>query len=187
MRALRRKLVNDLTAIRWQGLAIAMVLASGMATFVMSLTALDSLTRARGDYFREANFASVFATLKRAPRALEPRLRAIPGIADLETRIVVPAVLDVRGLAEPATALLVSVPDYAPPQVNRLHLRLGRLPTAERRGEVLVSEAFASASAAAGRRPAGCDQWTIPDVDDRRRRIISRVHLFGSGRRDDSR
>jgi putative ABC transport system permease protein len=122
-----------------------MVLASGMATFVMSLTALDSLTRARGDYFRSANFASVFATLKRAPRALEPRLRAIPGIADLETRIVVSAVLDVRGMTEPATALLVSVPDFSPPQVNRLHLRMGRMPTAERRGEVLVSEAFAAA------------------------------------------
>lgn len=145
MRALRRKLINDLAAIRWQGLAIVMVLASGMATFVMSLTALDSLTRARSDYFRESNFASVFATLKRAPRALEPRLRALPGIADLETRIVVPAVLDVRGMAEPATALLVSVPDFAPPRVNRLHLRMGRMPTAERRGEVLVSEAFAVA------------------------------------------
>jgi len=43
MRALQRKLVNDLWNLRWQALAICLVLASGVATFVMSLTTLDTL------------------------------------------------------------------------------------------------------------------------------------------------
>lgn len=145
MRALQRKLWNELWNLRWQGIAICLVLASGVAMFVMSLTTLDSLVGSRADYYRRSNFGQVFASLKRVPRALEPRLRAIPGVADLETRVVVHALLDVRGLSEPATAVLISIPEFAEPRVNRLHLRAGRLPTGEVRGEALVSEAFAAA------------------------------------------
>jgi putative ABC transport system permease protein len=145
MRALHRKLIRELAQLRWQALAICLVLASGVATFVMSLTTLDSLVATRAEYYARANFGQVFASLKRAPRALESRLREIPGIADVETRVVVPALLDVAGLSEPATACLVSIPDFTGPQVNRLHVRVGRLPSGATRGEALVSEAFATA------------------------------------------
>ncbi|MFO0869479.1 MAG: ABC transporter permease [Pirellulales bacterium] len=145
MRALSRKRINELWNLRWQSVAICLVLASGVATFVLSLTTLDSLIDTRTRYYASANFGHVFASLKRAPRALEARLREVPGVQDLETRIVVPALLDVPGMSEPATACLVSLPDFQEPRINRLYLRLGRYPVGDRRGEALVSEAFASA------------------------------------------
>lgn len=145
MRTLHRKLIRELAQLRWQALAICLVLASGVATFVMSLTTLDSLVATRAEYYASSNFGQVFAQLKRASRALEPRLRNIPGVAEVETRIVVHALLDVQGLSEPATACLVSIPDFGVPRVNRLHLRVGRFPTGATRGEALVSEAFAAA------------------------------------------
>jgi putative ABC transport system permease protein len=87
----------------------------------------------------------VFARLKRAPEALADRLADIPGVARVQTRVVVDVTLDVPGLAEPATGRLISVPDRPTPGLNELHLRRGRLVEPGRRGEVLVNEAFADA------------------------------------------
>jgi putative ABC transport system permease protein len=40
---------------------------------------------------------------------------------------------------------VLSLPDFAPQRLNRLHLRAGRLPEPERTDEVAVNEAFAAA------------------------------------------
>ncbi|MFO0903863.1 MAG: FtsX-like permease family protein [Pirellulales bacterium] len=145
MQAIHKKLVNDLWNLRWQALAICLVLASGTATFVMSLTTLDSLEAARRAYYEDSNFADLFSSLTRAPRALEADLRAVDGVSQVETRVVVPALLNVARLAEPATGVLISIPDADGPRINRLHLRQGRLPDGATRGEAAVSEAFALA------------------------------------------
>ena len=41
MRALDRKLVRDLWSLRGQALAIAMVVAGGVATYILSASTLD--------------------------------------------------------------------------------------------------------------------------------------------------
>ena len=66
-------------------------------------------------------------------------------MAAAEPRISHLALLDVEGLAEPATGRVISVPDLAEPHLNLLHLREGRLPERERTDEVTVSEGFAKA------------------------------------------
>ena len=45
MRPLNRKLVRDLIRLRGQALAIALIVASGTAVLVMSLTAMQALGR----------------------------------------------------------------------------------------------------------------------------------------------
>src|SRR5436190_4446361 len=70
------------------------------------------------------------------------RLADVPGVAQLETRIVADVTLDVPGMAEPAVGRLVSVPDRAEPTLNRLYLRSGRMIEPGRKGEVVASEAF---------------------------------------------
>ena len=47
MRALNRKTVRDLWNIKGQALAIVMVIASGVGTFVMSLSTLHSLQQSQ--------------------------------------------------------------------------------------------------------------------------------------------
>ena len=47
MSALTRKLLRDLWRMRGQALAIAVVIAGGVATLVMSLTSLDALVLTR--------------------------------------------------------------------------------------------------------------------------------------------
>ncbi|HUY91972.1 MAG TPA: FtsX-like permease family protein [Pirellulales bacterium] len=139
------KLWREFWAMRGQALAIILVIAAGVATYVMSLCTLESLTRAETAYYAGYRFADVFAHAKRAPQTLERRIAEIPGVAAVQTRVVADVKLDVPGLAEPATARLVSVPDRRPPDINQLHLRNGRYVEPERQSEVLVSEGFASA------------------------------------------
>lgn len=146
MRALDRKLLRDLRRLRGQGVAIALVVACGVATVVTTRTAYESLVLARSDYYARYRFADVFAHVKRAPESLRERIAAIPGVAAVETRVVADVTLDVPGLDEPAAGRLVSLPDAGDPELNAVHLRSGRRLDPSRREEVLVSEAFADAN-----------------------------------------
>lgn len=143
--ALNRKLFRDLRGQWGQVVAIALVLACGVAAFVMAVNTLGSLRRTQQAYYERYRFAHAFAHLKRAPASLAGRVEAIPGVAQVQTRIVMPATLDVPGMVEPATGRLISVPDRPAPMLNGLFLRKGRYLEAGNRGEVLASEGFAEA------------------------------------------
>lgn len=145
MTALRQKLLRDGWRLRTQAVAIGLVIACGVATYVMSVSVLHSLERMGRRYYEDYRFADIFAPLTRAPRAVAARLAEIPGVAAAAARVVAEAALDLPDLVEPAAGRLVSIPDEGPPELNRLHLRRGRWPEPDRRGEVLVNEAFAVA------------------------------------------
>jgi putative ABC transport system permease protein len=140
---LNRKLWRDLWQMRGQSLAIVLVIAAGVSTYVMARCTLESLKRAQTSYYDRYRFADVFAHAKRAPQSIAARIAEIPGIAQVQTRVVAEVKLDVPGLAEPATARLISVPDDGTPALNRLHLRKGRYIERGHSGEVLISEGFA--------------------------------------------
>src|SRR5512140_3455992 len=110
MTALNRKLIRDLIHLRGQMLAISLVVACGVAVFVTTRTAYDSLLISQTTYYADYRFADVFTHLKRAPNAIATRIAAIPGVATVQTRIVFEVTLDVPGLAEPATGRLLSIP-----------------------------------------------------------------------------
>jgi len=145
MRALDRKLLRDLRDMRGMVLAIALVQIGGIATFVMSLSTYDSLLLTQENYYREQRFADVFATLKRAPAQVVGRIRDIPGVERVQTRVVAAARVTVPDFPEPVTATLVSIPDAGPILLNGLHMRRGRLPEPYRDDEVVVDETFATA------------------------------------------
>ena len=145
MKAMDRKLWRDLWGMRAQALAIALVIVSGVAVFVMSLSTLDSLYQTRETYYRSHHFADVFGTLKRAPLSLARRIQEVPGVDRVETRVVAYVNIDVAGFAEPVSAHLISLPETGPGLLNRVFLRSGRLPEPGSDDEVLVSEEFAAA------------------------------------------
>lgn len=145
MRALDRKLLRDLAAMWAQVLAIALVMAGGVATYVMSASTLDSLRRTQADFYREYRFAEVFSGLKRAPLSLASRIRDIPGVARVQARITAPANIALAGFADPVTGLVASLPEHGEADLNRLYLRRGRLPEPGRDDEAVVSDSFAAA------------------------------------------
>jgi putative ABC transport system permease protein len=144
--ALDRKLLRDLSQMKGQSFAIAVVIAAGVATFVNSRTMLHSLELTRSTFYDRYRFADVFAKVKRAPDALAERLAEIPGVSQVETRIVEIVTLDVPGLEEPAVGQLISLPVTRPPRLNQVYLRRGRQLNVGRDDEVLASEAFLNAN-----------------------------------------
>lgn len=145
MKTLRRKLFRDLWGMKGQALAIAMVIVSGVATYVISVSTLDSLRETRSVFYRDYRFAELFVSLKRAPENVADAVRAIPGVDKVETRVTAWGNLEVPEFPEPIRGFLVSVPDAGEPALNALHLREGRTVAHGRDDEVIASEAFAQA------------------------------------------
>jgi putative ABC transport system permease protein len=147
MRALDRKLLRDLSLMWSQALTIALVVASGVAGFITSFSAYDALAWSRDVYYTEARFADVFATLKRAPLALQSQLAAIPGAAFVETSLSQTVPISIPEVADPIIGRLIGLDARAPQTLNKVHLRRGRLPDIHHTAalEALVSEGFAQA------------------------------------------
>lgn len=139
-------MLRDLWHLRGQVFTVALIVACGIATYVTMRGAYESVERAQRDYYAKYHFADVFAQLKRAPNSLADQIAAIPGVAVVETRVVVEVNLDVPGLEEPAIGRLISIPEVRVPLLNDLHLRKGRYPEQGRSDEILASEAFANAN-----------------------------------------
>lgn len=145
MGVLDRKLLRDLWRLKTQVMAIALVMAAGVMTLVLGVGTSQSLDETRAAYYERQRFADVFATARRAPERLRTEIAEIPGVATVETRIVDAAVLDIEGMAEPASAQLVSLPDSGEALLNTLYMRSGRTPDPAHPDEVVVNEAFAIA------------------------------------------
>jgi putative ABC transport system permease protein len=146
IRPLNRKLLRDLLAMKGQAFAIAMVVAAGVAMYVMYLSNADSLLKTRDAYYEGQRFGDVFATLKRAPLRVAAEIAAIPNVSAVETRVVSAVTLDLKDIDQPAAGVLVSVPANRRPLVNDVFLRRGRWVERGRADEVLASEGFVIAN-----------------------------------------
>ena len=153
MRALHHKALRDLWLMRGQALAIALVIASGIAMLVMSQATIDSLRSTSTRLYQAYRFSDVWSSLKRAPNSVANRLREIPGVGEVETRIATGAKVEVPGFDESVVASVLSLPNGGQPQQNRLYLRTGRMLLPDAAGEILVSDAFADAHRLAPGRP----------------------------------
>lgn len=138
-------MVRDLRGMRGQVVAIAFVIVSGVATYVALTATMDSLKRTLAVYYTDYRFADVFASARRAPEHVAERLRMVPGVGRVQTRVVAVVNLEVEGFGEPISGQLVSIPEGDQPPLNRLHVREGRLVRPGREGEVVLNEAFAEA------------------------------------------
>jgi len=146
MAALDRKLIRDVIHLRGQVVAITLVVACGVASFVAMRSTYNSLLVSQQSYYESYRFADVFVQLKRAPDSIATNITKISGVGRAEFRVVADVTLDVPGLEEPAKGRIISIPEQRVPMVNDLYLREGRYVEAGRSDEVLVSGAFATAN-----------------------------------------
>jgi putative ABC transport system permease protein len=146
MRALDRKLLRDFRRLWAQALAIALVLACGVAVILMSFGMSAALDETREAYYERNRFADVFVQARRAPRSLLPEIAAIPGVASVEARISGHAILDVPGRTEAAVGQILSLPEFGAPRLNTPLLRAGTWPNPDSTDDVVVNEPFAEAN-----------------------------------------
>ncbi len=145
MRALNVKLLRDLAGLKGQVAAIALVIAAGVMTLMITVTSLDAIRLSMERFYGGHHLADLWATVTRAPESLAERLSEIPGIDRVETRVLAPVRLMVDGYSDPIQGQILSIPDGRQPIFNRLAVRAGNLPESGRGDQVMVSEPFAQA------------------------------------------
>jgi putative ABC transport system permease protein len=146
MTALHRKLLRDLVRLWPQALAIALVLAVGVGTLILANGTYQSLYQTRSNYYDTSRFADLFVSVVRAPRDVAEDIARLDGVALAEPRITQIALADLPSLPEPASVMMISLPDGTPQRLNRVVLRSGRMPLSGSADEVLVSESFGKAN-----------------------------------------
>ncbi|MDG4648008.1 FtsX-like permease family protein [Roseibacterium sp. SDUM158017] len=144
MRALDKKLVRNFGRLWLQGLAIAMVLACGVAILLTAFGMNTALTDTRDAYYERNRFADIFAEAKRAPLTLVSEIAAIPGVYAAEARVEGAAILDLPGREEVAMGRILSWPADDAPLLNAPVLQTGTYPEAS--GDVMVTTTFADAN-----------------------------------------
>lgn len=145
MRVLDKKLLRDMKRLWAQSLAVALVLAAGVATMLIGVGAQQSLSETRQTFYERSQFAHVFSSAVRAPKSIIEQLRELEGVAQVEPRIVKSALLDIEGYDLPVSGQFISLPIYGESTLNQLYIRTGRLPEPGSTHEVAVNEAFANA------------------------------------------
>jgi putative ABC transport system permease protein len=145
MRSLNKKILRDLWHLRSQVLAIGLVIASGVATLLMSLSTLEALDETVTAYYERYHFADVFVSLKRAPQSLERKIAAIPGVRTVQTRITGFVSVEVDGFHEPVMAQIVGISNKKPAILNQLAIRQGQGLDPEAKSQVILNEPFADA------------------------------------------
>ena len=145
LHALDRKLLRDIRRLWSQVLAIALVLACGVAILLTAFGMVRALEATLEDYYGRQNFADLFSTARRAPAALIEEIRAIDGVSAAEARVTGWAVLDLPGRAAAASGRILSLPEGGA-RLNAPLLVTGRLPDPDSDHEVAVNDRFAQAN-----------------------------------------
>ena len=143
MQAIDQKLVRDFKRLWVQAVAIALVLACGVAILLTSVGMYKALSETRTAYYERNRFADVFVHTTRAPRNLLPEIERINGVLSAEARISDYALLDIPGYARTAVGHIISLPETSAPVLNVPLLVSGRYPNPAGSGEVLVNAPFA--------------------------------------------
>ncbi|MEO0751592.1 MAG: FtsX-like permease family protein [Pseudomonadota bacterium] len=143
MQAIDQKLLRDFKRLWIQALAIALVLACGVAILLTSVGMHKALSDTRAAYYERNRFADVFAHATRAPLSILSEIERIKGVRSVEGRISEFAILDVPGYARTAVGHIISLPETSEPVLNVPLLVSGRYPAPASTREVLVNAPFA--------------------------------------------
>jgi putative ABC transport system permease protein len=161
--ALDVKLIRDLRAQAGVLLAIASIIAAGVACYVTMRSAYHSLGSARNRFYARCHMADFTINLKKAPLGALVALDRVEGIAEYQPRIQQSVMADLERSTEPTNGVVVSRPDRASPAlINDIVVQSGSDFSPNRQEEVIVNHAFARAH---GLRPG------------------DRIHLLLNGRR----
>lgn len=142
MRALDKRLWRMIRSTKGQFIAVTMVLAIGLLSYValnMTLMNLDTTVKT---YYRITNMADIFASVMRIPESHVDQLASIPGVASVNGRVVEDVMFETGKTNEKSTLRLISLPQAMKP-INDVYLVAGEKPTTDT--QVLLIEMFAMA------------------------------------------
>jgi len=143
IRKLNLKLVRDIRFSPWLFLGIVLVVASGITLFDASFISYYSLGGSYDLTYEKLNMADFTVDMQSAPQEVVDRIRRIPGVMQVEGRVVEELEIEQKLAAERVTGRIISLPDRGLPSVNALHIVKGRPPAPGSARELLLESAFA--------------------------------------------
>lgn len=142
MRTLNLKVIRSLLGLKIQTTGIALLVACGSGLLISAWSSYDSLRSAKDKTYRTLRFGEIFAEVKSAPMALEPRLRNISGVNEVDLRLVEDGLLHLPGVP---SGRFLSLPPTGTAGLDRIHLSSGDLPVPNPVPEAVVHQGFAGA------------------------------------------
>lgn len=85
---LHRKVIRDMKENKGAYVACIIVITIGLMVFTTYSLVMDTLTLAQQDFYKKQNFAEDFAKVRAIPYREAEKLRNIPGIKDLQGRML---------------------------------------------------------------------------------------------------
>ncbi len=139
------KLRRDLYAAKARLLGVVVIIAIGVAVFLLYQTVYLNLERSRLRSYAACRMADFWVNIQKVPHAEVERLTDVAGISEVRPCITQHLIIDLPGVERPLTGTLVSLPSDPQPVINQVVLRSGSYFTGLRRNEVIVSDRFARA------------------------------------------
>ena len=146
MVVLRKKLLREIKENIGIYLACIVVIAIGLMSFTSMSVILENLERSQENFYAQTNFADGFIRLTGYPENKVKDLANLPGIAQVEGRIVKDVNIYEKETGGPNRSLrLVSMNLSSSEGLNRLQISSGRLPD-EHAAEILIDPKFYAAN-----------------------------------------
>lgn len=111
IQAIYKKAFRDILEQRSMVVVISMMIMVGAGLFTTMISTLDSLKHTKEAYYREYDFAHVFASLKQAPERVLREIEDLPGVAGAQYRIVMGGNVEVESFDGAIRGLVISLPD----------------------------------------------------------------------------
>lgn len=136
------KLLRELRLAWAQLISIAAVIGIGIAVLFGFRSTYTSLDLSRNQFYSDAQFADVFARVKKAPLSILQKVRSLEGVQQVDARLEFDSLLFLKNRTEPGVGRFISIPDGLNSNLNQLLILEGQRPRAQSLSEVVVSEGF---------------------------------------------
>lgn len=141
---LRRKLLRDLAASKWQFAAVSSVVVLGVTFLNASYSAYQNLYASYEKFYRQQRFADFTIRFDAAPKDIVDRIRGLPGVTTATGRLTEEIALHLKDREfKEVIARLVSCPEGRRPEVNDVRMEQGEYFSPGSRREVLLPKPFA--------------------------------------------
>ena len=122
---LRRKVFRDMKENKGAYAACITVIVIGLMIFTSFSIVMDNLTMSQTDFYKNQNFADGFAEVRNMPYREVEKLSSIPGIKDIQGRMVEDVRVLLPGGGKDIYLRLVSIDPSKENPINGVHLTAG--------------------------------------------------------------
>ncbi len=144
MSVLNRKLRRDLWRLKWQYVAVSIMVLLGVTFYGAATTSYRNLYTSYEYSYDRMHFEDVSISMVHAPKRAVDRVRAIPGVVAAEGRLVEDVAIELPGRdSKKLIGRLVSLPSGRRPGVNDLRVVEGHDLASSNSREILIESAFA--------------------------------------------